>query len=59
MIGANLDEAIEEDILTDREIVRRYGLKGFTQIAWSIIEPATTYIHNWHLDVMAEHLEAV
>lgn len=55
------DDATDQElqILDDLEIVRRWGLKGFTQIAWSIIEPATTYIHNWHLDVMAEHLEAV
>src|SRR5574343_1939226 len=43
----------------DREDVRRYGLKWFTKLAWHVIEPATPFIPNWHLDVMAEHLEAV
>ena len=43
----------------DREDVRRYGLKRFTSLAWPILEPSTPFIPNWHLDVLAEHLEAV
>ncbi len=27
--------------------------------AWPVIEPATTYKHNWHIDAMAEYLTAV
>lgn len=45
----------QEDILD----VRFHGLKRFTELAWKIIEPSTPFIGNWHLDVMAEHLEAV
>lgn len=47
------------DAEIDREDVRRYGLKRFTELAWPILEPSTPFIGNWHLDVMAEHLEAV
>lgn len=27
--------------------------------AWPIIEPGQPYAHNWHIDAMCEHLEAV
>ena len=51
------------DYLTDRELelerVRRYGLKEFIKQAWPILEPVTPFIPNWHLDRIAEHLEAV
>lgn len=47
------------DAEVDVERVRRWGLKAFTQLAWHIIEPATPFIPNWHLDVMAQHLEDV
>lgn len=50
-----LSTEAEEDI----ECVRRWGLKAFTELAWQVIEPSTPFIGNWHLDVMAEHLEAV
>jgi len=43
----------------DAEDVRRGGLRAFAPLAWQVIEPSTPYIPNWHLDVMAEHLEAV
>lgn len=45
----------QEDVLD----VRFGGLRAFTELAWSILEPATPFIGNWHLDIMAEHLEAV
>lgn len=31
----------------------------FTRRAWPIIEPATDYVHNWHIDLIAEYLMAV
>ena len=27
--------------------------------AWGVVEPATSYRHNWHIDAISEHLEAV
>jgi predicted phage terminase large subunit-like protein len=47
------------DAAVDRIDVQRYGLRSFTKLAWQILEPSTPFIPNWHLDVMAEHLEAV
>lgn len=46
--------------LTDleRERCERH-LAHFIHCAWPIIEPGTDYLHNWHIDLIAEHLEAV
>src|SRR5690242_15364883 len=41
----------------DRERCER-SLSHFTRSGWRYIDPAP-YVHNWHLDAMAEHLEAV
>lgn len=49
----------QESVHDDLEIVRRYGLKGFIRLSWPILEPATNFIDNWHIDCIAEHLEAV
>lgn len=37
----------------------RTSLSAFTQKAFTILEPTTEYEHNWHIDCIAEHLEAV
>jgi predicted phage terminase large subunit-like protein len=34
-------------------------LVDFVREAWPILEPATQYRHNWHIDVIADHLEAI
>lgn len=42
----------------EREYCRR-SLASFVLQAWHVLEPSTPYIHNWHMDVLCEHLEAV
>jgi hypothetical protein len=34
-------------------------LTTFVASAWPVLEPATPYIPNWHLDAVCDHLEAV
>jgi predicted phage terminase large subunit-like protein len=34
-------------------------LAGFVREAWHVLEPHATYIHNWHIDAICDHLEAV
>ncbi len=36
----------------------RKSLAEFIRQAWHIVEPANKYIHGWHIDAIAEHLEA-
>lgn len=35
------------------------SLSGFIRRAWHVIEPGQPYTHGWHIDAIAEHLEAV
>lgn len=42
----------------DRERARRY-LSEYIRQAWNVIEPATDYMHNWHIDAISEFLQAV
>lgn len=42
------------------EIRRRCRtLKGFILEAWKILEPRATFVDNWHIDAICQHLEAV
>ena len=42
------------------EIERMEGrLSEYVRLAWRVVEPATVYLHNWHIDAICEHLEAV
>lgn len=35
------------------------SLSGFIRRAWRVIEPGQEYVHGWHIDAIAEHLEAI
>jgi predicted phage terminase large subunit-like protein len=35
------------------------SLSNFVKSAWPVLEPKNQYIHNWHIDLITEHLEAV
>lgn len=49
---------IPDDAAEEREAVRRFGFAEFGRIAWPQTEPSSL-LWNWHLDAMAEHLQAV
>jgi predicted phage terminase large subunit-like protein len=38
---------------------RCLSLAGFVREAWHVLEPNATYIHNWHIEAICQHLEAV
>lgn len=42
----------------EREYCRR-SLGNFVRRAWHVLEPGQPYVHGWHLDAIAEHLEAI
>jgi len=42
----------------DRELIARKGFAEFVRRAWHQVDPAPL-VWNWHLDAIAEHLEAV
>lgn len=35
------------------------GFRQFIRLAWPILEPATKFVDNWHIDCLADHLQAV
>lgn len=54
-------EAARIRVERDAEAIRdRCGrLNGFVREAWKILEPTAAYQHNWHIDAICEHLEAI
>ena len=42
----------------ERDMVARYGLRKFVQLAWPQVEPGR-FLSNWHVDLICEHLEAL
>lgn len=41
----------------DRELAKK-SLAEYIRQAWHVVEPATPYVHGWHIDAICEHLEA-
>ena len=35
------------------------SLRAFVEQAWSILEPTTPFLPNWHIDLLCDYLEAV
>lgn len=54
-VGLELAQAIQER--RRRNSIR--SLADFSKLAWPIVEPNRPYHHNWHIDAISEHLEAV
>lgn len=55
----------DEKLLYNRILREQYrrimldDLSEYLKFMWDIVEPKREYVHNWHIDAMAEHLEAV
>jgi predicted phage terminase large subunit-like protein len=50
-----------ERVAKDAEGIRArcQTLAGFVREAWHVLEPNARYSHNWHIDAICDHLEAV
>jgi hypothetical protein len=57
-IGGRLIDARQSLIEHDRKFCPK-SLVTFIERAWKIVEPGQEYIHNWHIDFIAAHLEAI
>src|ERR1700688_3318633 len=40
-------------------VVLRNDLRLYIREAWHVVEPSAVYLENWHIDLIAEYLEAV
>jgi predicted phage terminase large subunit-like protein len=59
-IGRNDKTALKIPSLDEIDAaLSRKSLRYFIKNAWNTLEPATPYRHNWHIDAIADHLEAV
>ena len=55
-----LRDAVTESLTPDDvEAGPVLTLGEFIEAAWHVVEPSTPYLHNWHIDAVVEHLEAV
>jgi len=45
--------------LAGDRILLSNSLRLYIRHAWHVVEPSTVYLENWHIDLIAEHLEAV
>lgn len=62
-LSANLQQLIMNDPKSLLPLIKKEkaerSLSEFIRQAWSVIEPGTTYIDNWHIDLISEYLQAV
>jgi len=57
MFGKRFDA--EQALLNISYLECRESLSEFIRQAWHVIEPGSDYTHNWHIDFIAEHLQAI
>ena len=50
---------VDEELLDISRLECKESLSEFVRQAWHVIEPGSEYIHNWHIDFIAEHLQAI
>ena len=48
----------KEQMLLMRKVCQN-SFAMFVKVNWSVIEKSERYVHNWHIDAIAEHLQAV
>ncbi|MCA6108126.1 hypothetical protein [Bradyrhizobium cenepequi] len=51
--------AIEEKQVRQDRRACAESLATFIKRGWHVVEPGQPYAHNWHIDVLADHLEAI
>jgi predicted phage terminase large subunit-like protein len=55
--GQNID--VERSLIALDQVDCAESLAKFIRLAWHILEPSQPYVHNWHIDAICEHLEAI
>ena len=50
---------VEESLFAVDKRICEKSLVEFIKQAWHVIEPGQEYLHNWHIDAIAEHLTAI
>ena len=50
---------LAEHVEKDEAQTAQDSLAAYIRQAWHVIEPSTAYLHNWHIDCICDHLQAV
>lgn len=58
-VAGRIRDGLAERIDIDIEDRQPLTLSEFIKAYWSMLEPATLYLHNWHIDAICDHLTAV
>jgi predicted phage terminase large subunit-like protein len=57
-VRAALEERLAEQLIAEQEALYRSSLRSFVGAAWGVVEPATVFVANWHIDAICDHLQA-
>lgn len=52
-----LEYATADELHERRALIETGGLRLYARQAWPFLEPRTSFVPNWHIDVICEHLE--
>ena len=58
-VRAALKRRLAEQLIAEDAALRSYSLRLFVEAAWLVVEPATVFAANWHIDAICESLQAV
>lgn len=59
LVDRALDGAIEQKRFEEEAEALSLNLGDFVREAWPALKPEDDYLHNWHVDAICEHLDAV
>jgi len=57
-VRAALERRQSEQLIAEDAAVRSSSLRSFVESAWCVVEPATVFAPNWHIDAICDHLQA-
>lgn len=57
-LRAALEQKHHEEALAEEAVACSSDLRSFIGAAWAVVEPATPFVANWHLDAICDVLQA-
>lgn len=59
VVAMAADELARREALSASYVAAEKSFAEFVKQAWHVIEPGREFVRNWHIDAIAEHLEAI
>ena len=57
-VRAALERRLAEQLIAEDAALRSSNLRLFVEAAWLVVEPATVFASNWHIDAICDYLQA-